>query len=190
MKKVYIPFCIVVLVLGFLGNANAISITDKTPLWRILTGTGSTSWTHDTPFDFEVPHDTVNSASIEVFANFVDGNNDKISIEGQFHGYLSNSHLVWSGGWNFDYVGTIIDIDPSFFNPWSNGDKLDVKLSYIETEGFKSLLLKKSVFRLDYDNNTGPPTVPVPEPETMLMLGFVLLGLVAVSRKRFKTSNK
>ena len=30
---------------------------------------------------------------------------------------------------------------------------------------------------------------PVPEPETMLMLGFVLLGLVAISRKRFNHRN-
>ena len=32
-------------------------------------------------------------------------------------------------------------------------------------------------------------TVSVPEPETMLMLGFVLLGLVGVSRKRFNNRN-
>ena len=31
--------------------------------------------------------------------------------------------------------------------------------------------------------------ISVPEPGTMLMLGGVLLGLVAVSRKRFKTRN-
>jgi hypothetical protein len=40
-----------------------------------------------------------------------------------------------------------------------------------------------------YITNLGDGSVPVPEPETMLMLGFVLLGLVGVSRKRFNNRN-
>jgi hypothetical protein len=37
------------------------------------------------------------------------------------------------------------------------------------------------------EDNDDQGKVSVPEPEMMLMLGGVLLGLVAVSRKRFKT---
>jgi hypothetical protein len=39
-----------------------------------------------------------------------------------------------------------------------------------------------------YITNRGR-TTSVPEPGTMLMLGFVLLGLVGVSRKRFNNRN-
>ena len=39
------------------------------------------------------------------------------------------------------------------------------------------------------EDNDDQGNIAVPEPEMMLMLGGVLLGLVAVSRKRFKTRN-
>ncbi len=189
MKKFSILICTLMLVLGLLENANALSYTNVTPLWKILSGTGSYSWTHETPSDFEVPFDIVNSASLEVFANFVDGNDDKITIMGAFEATLSNARLVWTGGWNFDYVGTMIDIPPAYFNPWTTGKLLDVKLDYIESNWCKSLLLEKSIFKLDYDNGIDPTVTSVPEPKSMLMLGSVLLGLVSISRKRFINRN-
>jgi len=44
-------------------------------------------------------------------------------------------------------------------------------------------------FEKSYLTATGHEVASVPEPETMLMLGFVLLGLVGVSRKRFNRIN-
>jgi hypothetical protein len=46
-------------------------------------------------------------------------------------------------------------------------------------------LLGSSIFGSN-GNCVDRPSTPVPEPGTMLTLGFALLGLVAVSRKRFR----
>jgi hypothetical protein len=70
---------------------------------------------------------------------------------------------------------------------------VDGSNDYIEVGGYApatpinngSWIFGLSFTGIDYKKGS----VPVPEPETMLMLGSVLLGLVAVSRKRFKTRN-
>ena len=60
--------------------------------------------------------------------------------------------------------------------------------SYLKALEFDTVAWAKDKDKKDKDKYKDS-TIPVPEPEMMLMLGGVLLGLVAISRKRFKTRN-
>ena len=61
--------------------------------------------------------------------------------------------------------------------------------SYLKALEFDTVAWAKDKDKKDKDKKDKDRPISVPEPETMLMLGGVLLGLVAVSRKRFKTRN-
>ena len=62
--------------------------------------------------------------------------------------------------------------------------------SYLKALEFDTVAWAKDKEDKDkYKDKYKDNTIPVPEPEMMLMLGGVLLGLVAISRKRFKTRN-
>ena len=184
MKKFFIFIFIMLLGLNLSGNANAISFIDPTFFFKKLDGTGSIGWSHDTPKNFSVPYDVVNSATLGMFVIGVDGNDDKITIEGNWTLNVdSQSQSFISGGWNIPYFGAVFDIAP-VFNSWLiPGAPLDVVLNYDATD-FKCLVLGKSVFKLDYDN--GPAPTAVPEPGTILLLGTSLLGFIALGRKRFQ----
>ena len=61
--------------------------------------------------------------------------------------------------------------------------------SYLKALEFDTVAWAKDKDKDKKDKKDKDRPISVPEPETMLMLGGVLLGLVAVSRKRFKTRN-
>ncbi|MBL0716812.1 MAG: hypothetical protein JJV89_02075 [Desulfosarcina sp.] len=76
MKKFLMFFCAVTLVFGMVGSASAISFSDTNSLNVWLGGeeqadSGTYTWTHNTPANFEVPYDVVNSATLEVSASFM-----------------------------------------------------------------------------------------------------------------------
>ena len=186
MKKILTFLCAVTLVLGLVGSASAISFTDTESLDVWLGGygqpnSGTYTWSHDTPTDFEVPYDVVNSASLAISASFVDANNETVSVEGIGQGTLrSTGSWDWALGW---YGTSNLDIADVFVT-WNTGDALYVALSYTETPWWNALHLNSSTFTLDYDDGTAP----VPEPSTILLMGIGLLGLVGYSRKRSKKS--
>jgi hypothetical protein len=87
--------------------------------------------------------------------------------------------------WTLLYKGSHFDI-ANVFTTWS-ANSFDVVLQADEfkkvcgytVEGI--LRVKKSIFKIDYDNGSAPD--PVPEPATMLLLGTGLAGF-AVARLR------
>ena len=183
MKKFLMCLCAMMLVFGMVGSASAISFTDTQTLNKWLGGenqddSGTYTWTHNTPANFEVPYDVVNSATLEVSASYVNAYNEKISVEGIYQGKLRD--LTWSwvkkqgaqGSTEFD----IADI----FTTWNAGDSLNVTLAYREVPRYNELLLESSTFTLNYDN----ASAPVPEPSTILLMGAGLLGLAGYNRKR------
>ncbi len=183
MKKISVFLVSLFLILCMAGAANALVFTD-TQLFGFpgigvsLSGTGTYTWEHDTPADFSVPPDTVNSATLEVFGYLVSGSNDTVAVEGVFQGILTN--LTWS--W-FSIEGTTLDI-ADVFTSWEAGEVLNVALNFNETGRWNNLMLSGSVFRLDYEQG-GANTAPVPEPTTLLLIGTGLLGLVGANRRRF-----
>jgi len=189
MKKLTILLCSLALVFGIVVNADALLFTDiKTidkclaegPIANIIT-TDKVTYQHSTPSDFGVPPDTVNSATLNILAKYVNGNNDEVVVEGSAVGNLSSGGWFWNG-----WSTSIFDIRTTFTN-WTTGSPFSVTIDAngCFLDGY--LKIATATFTLDYEN--GNDTVSVPEPETMLMLGFVLLGLVGVSRKRFKQRN-
>ncbi len=168
----------VALMLGATGIAGATFYTSTTDLDRILTGIGTLSWQQDMPSDFTMPYDTINSAHLTIYSNFVNGSNDYVQVESNFMGTLKDD-TGWTWFWN-PMESTKFDVASSITAPWGQGQDLDVSLIYREIGCLDFLYLDKSVLCLNYDNGTAP----VPEPGTILLMGLGLAGIAIYGKRR------
>ncbi|GFO65038.1 PEP-CTERM sorting domain-containing protein [Geomonas paludis] len=178
MRAIWAGILTATLMLGATGIAGATVYTSTTDLDRILFGTGKISWQQEMPGDFTMPYDTVNSAKLTIYSNFVNGGNDYVQVESNFVGTLKND-TGWVWFWN-PMESTKFDVASSITAPWGQGHPLDISLFYDERGCLDFLYLDKSVFCLNYNNQAAP----VPEPGTMLLLGLGLAGIAIYGKRR------
>jgi len=191
MTKLFVVVCVLACALCFVGKADAIVFTDTVNVGQLYGGDMGTlsgyyggyfykgypdftfNWNLSTPSDFEVPYDTVNSATVSVVVGWVD----------TFGGDQTDTFVVGSHSTDLDletYAKQYELSIGSLFTSWSNGTPISCSLVINEDESWGGdIFLGESRFTLDYNN----VSAPVPEPTTMMMLGMGLLGLAGLKKR-------
>ena len=171
MKKLLMFICAVMLVLGMVGSASAISFKDTEVFDDGLQGTVDSSlgytfvWSHIMEevwgSDYEIDYQTI---EIKAFI-------DDEEFEGE--GQLELVELVGDG--ELILHNTDTDVILNLTATWANDDFLN--LNVIGFSYTPDLILHSS--KLDVE------VAHAPEPSTILLMGSGLLGMVGYGRKRF-----
>jgi hypothetical protein len=182
MKKVTVFLCSLAMVFCVAGVAGAISFSETKTLNELMYEGGDTfSYWHSTPGDFEVPFDTVESATLKIVGSFVSSDNNVVEVSEQFVGNLTTGFFLSTSYFNIE----------SIFDSWGTGAPFRITINTNGKFWDGALLLSSSTFNLNYENLVAPigttpnGVAPVPEPSTVLLMGVGLLGLVAVGRRKF-----
>ena len=172
MRKILVLIYTATLVVGMAGIAGASPFTDTIYIGKWLSGTGHYTWEHDTHHNIGSPNSVVISENPGIPAWLVSDVNTSIFFSGQASGGL-NKGSWWTAldGW------TGVGIEDVLAD-WNAGDPFKISPA---NNNMKSSKLLSSIFVLNFNTSS----VPTPEPANLLMLGFGLIAVSFLGRKKF-----
>lgn len=164
MKKFLLITSVFLLVLGTSGLASAdLFLDEKWGSWW-LGGDQTVTWNFDLDADTAMDaDDVITSAYFGAAAIFASGDEAKIGFD--YAGNPKNGLYEWS--WGGILVNVLTEVVDDHY--------LTVKMKAKQGDSFKVYLAGVG----------GEYKASVPEPSTMLLLGFGLLGLAGAGRKKF-----
>ena len=172
MWKALEVICSAALIVGMVGIAGAIPFKDTKTIDRRVPGTERYSWKHDTRQNFDTLNRVEIATSVEISSRFVNDDHEGISFNLAAHESLNSGSWLTSGASRTGLAHKNIVAERNSEAPLQNSQ------SHMDMKGFKLIF---SIFNL----NDGTGNVPLPEPATLLLLGFGLIGLSVFGRKKF-----
>jgi len=196
MKKLTILLCSLTLVFGVVGNAAALSFTVSSSGSSVIIDPvitiGNTTLEYDimlNPGSFDIG--VGDTQDMEFFSLTASGTGIGVAdIEATLA--FSTPAISTTGGGDVGWFTVFGQISGGVLS-WDGLPDINTteegNIISIDFEDGIALVCGDTATVNAYITYLGEGSVSVPEPETMLMLGFVLLGLVGVSRKRFNQRN-
>jgi hypothetical protein len=154
------------------GIAGASPFTDTIDIGKWLSGTGHYTWEHDTHHNFGGPNSVVISENPGIPAWLVFDLNTIIFLSGKASGGL-NEGSWWTSldGWTGFGIEDVLE-------NWNAGESFKISPA---NKKLKSSKLLSSIFILNFITSS----FPTPEPANLMMLGFGLIGVSILGRKKF-----
>lgn len=194
MKKVTSLLCMLVLSLGIVATANALQFTvDKIASKVSLSNIDTFLWTSLTA-DLSLNPETFSlnegqTRTIDFFTLTAEGFGlGRADISATLAFSSPETSTTGTADVRWGTIGGYISGGILAWNNYKTTNASGNLISVVFEDGVAIVCGDTATVHASITNHAGG-TVSVPEPGTMLMLGSVLLGLVAVSRKRFNHKN-